>query len=325
VSERTGRREPALEHLREDGKGELHLERLDLHALVGQACQGVQPRAQAAGLDLAFEPCRGSLWVDADPVRLREVIDHLLAHAIDLTARGGRIRVGLESEGDRALVRVSDTGIGADPKRPARVLDPRIDGREGAEAAGGLGLVRGLVSAHGGSVEVASAGLGSRSEFSVRLPRRDPPTTKTARPRAAPTTPKRRVLLIDDEPDLAEGLAEILRHDGHEVAVARDGLAALEIARRFRPDLVVCDLGLPGMDGYEVATRLRAAPETAASRIFALSGYGDPEALRRAREAGFDRHLTKPVGSRELREALAAEPAPPRGTSARTPDPLDGL
>jgi CheY-like chemotaxis protein len=136
---------------------------------------------------------------------------------------------------------------------------------------------------------------------------------------------RRRVLLIDDEPDLADGLAEILRLDGHEVEVARDGPGALELARRFRPELVVCDLGLPGMDGYEVAARLRAAPETAGCRLLALSGYGGDEALRRAREAGFDRHLTKPVGSRELRAFLVAESQPPRGASRPDPDPLDGL
>jgi CheY-like chemotaxis protein len=138
-------------------------------------------------------------------------------------------------------------------------------------------------------------------------------------------TSRRRVLLIDDEPDLAEGLAEILRHDGHEVAVASDGPSALELARRFRPEVVVCDLSLPGMDGYEVATRLRDAPETAACHLLALSGYGDQEVQRRAEEAGFDRHLTKPVGSRELREVLATEPMSPRGASRRNPDPLDGL
>jgi CheY-like chemotaxis protein len=141
----------------------------------------------------------------------------------------------------------------------------------------------------------------------------------------AAETPRRRVLLVDDEPDLAEALAEILRHDGHEVAVASDGPGALELARRFRPEVVVCDLSLPGMNGYEVAMRLRAAPETAACHLLALSGYGDQEVQRRAEEAGFDRHLTKPVGSRELREVLATEPTLPRGTSRRDPDRLDGL
>ena len=151
------------------------------------------------------------------------------------------------------------------------------------------------------------------------------PMEKRERTLLATTTRRRRVLLIDDEPDLAEGLAEILRLDGHEVEVARDGPSALELARRLRPELVVCDLGLPGMDGYEVAARLRASPETAACHLLALSGYGDHDALRRTQEAGFDRHLTKPVGSRELREILAAESEPPRGASRPDPDPLDGL
>jgi signal transduction histidine kinase/CheY-like chemotaxis protein len=313
----------------ECGKLELHLERLDLLALVDHACQCVQPRAQAAGLDLAFEPGSGILWVDADPVRLRQVIDNLLANAIEFTGRGDEIRVRLQPEGDQALLRVSDSGRGVDPRQRADIFDPFVQGREGTEAAAGLGiglaLVRSLVSAHGGSMEVASGGPGTGSEFSVRLPLRSPPTEKRGRSPLAPATRRRRVLLVDDEPDLAEGLAEILRLDGHEVEVALDGPAALELARRFRPELVVCDLGLPGMDGYEVAARLRSSPETAACRLLALSGYGDHEALRRAREAGFDLHLTKPVGSRELREVLASESEPPRGASRPDPDPLDGL
>jgi CheY-like chemotaxis protein len=208
---------------------------------------------------------------------------------------------------------VRDTGVGIEPAVLARVFDkPGQAERSAGHGRGGLGLglglVRGLVQLHGGDVEVASAGHGRGTTVTVRLPLAEPPAAPPE-PSAGPPTPDRtyRMLLVEDEADTAESMQLLLELFGHQVRVAATGPAAVEAARQTVPEVVLCDIGLPGdMDGYAVAQALRREPLPAATRLIALTGYGQDEDLRRALEAGFDAHLTKPVRYGDLQQLLAS-------------------
>ena len=251
--------------------------------------------------------------VSADPVRLEQILGNLLANAMKATAPGGTIRVIVVAENGEAVLRVQDDGAGIAPELLPRVFDLFTQGKRRLERSqGGLGigltLVRTLAEMHGGSVEARSAGVGEGSEFVVRLPLvEDPADMRRSGP--APAVRKaHRILIIEDNPDARDALQTALEMEGHEVGAAGDGEEGLAIAERSRPDIVLVDIGLPGIDGYEVARRLRAR-ESALSvrwRLIALTGHGQPEDLRRAREAGFDSHLVKPVLPQELGVAMAA-------------------
>jgi two-component system CheB/CheR fusion protein len=255
-------------------------------------------RRQELVLEIPEQP----LWVDADPTRLAQVVSNLLHNAANFTPRGGRITLTLSEEDGSVVIRVRDNGAGMDPEVLRTVFDlfvqgpPPVEGRPGGLGLG-LTLVRRLVEMQGGTVEGVSAGPGRGSEFTVRLPAAAPASGEAEAP---PRVPKssgsaRRVLVVDDNLDAREALRFLLEDEGHAVATAADGPQALEQARSFLPEIVLLDIGLPGMDGYEVARRLRSVPGCADAVIVAVSGYGQAEDRARSSAAGFDEHLLKPV------------------------------
>jgi CheY-like chemotaxis protein len=253
------------------------------------------------------------VWVDGDPVRLAQVLDNLLANAAKFTDRGGRVVVRLAAEGGprRAVVAVCDDGIGIEADMLARVFDPFAQADRSLDRSrGGLGLglalVKGLVELHGGGVAAASDGPGRGTEVTLWLPLAAGGTTATAGLPPACRGPGQRVLIVEDNADAAESLRLLLEAHGHRVAVAATGPAGVEAALRAAPEVVLCDLGLPGMSGFEVARTLRADPATAAALLVAVSGYGHEDDRQRSREAGFERHLVKPVDPTDILRLLAS-------------------
>jgi CheY-like chemotaxis protein len=303
------------------GKIELRKERMNLATAVDHALETSQPlleaQAQAVQVSMPSEP----LVVEADPVRLTQVIANLLNNAAKYMDRGGRIGVAAERRGDEAMLSRRDEGIRIPAENLSRVFDlfGQIDRSVNRAQSGlgiGLALVRRLVEMHGGRVEVRSEGLGKGSEFIVHLPLAAP-LPKAIPPReAAPAGDRspRRVLVVDDNRDAADTLAMLVTGLGSAVRVAYEGAAALEIVPVFDPDIVLLDLGMPGMDGYEVARRIRQSPTGANIVLVAVTGWGEEKDQHRTREAGFDLHLVKPVRLDALRALLA---------SLRSPDVLD--
>ena len=248
-----------------------------------------------------------------DATRLSQIIGNLLHNASKFTDPGGQVGVELRASGNSAVLAVRDSGIGMEPEMLSRVFDAftQVDGSLDRARGGlglGLALVRGLIELHDGEVRAESAGLGLGTRMVIRLPLigaeavpADPPATAIASPLA------NRVLVIEDNADAAESMRILLAMTGHEVQIAHAGLAGLEAARWFHPQIVVCDIGLPGgMDGYDVARAMRRDRTLASIRLIALSGYGQEEDRRRSRQAGFDDHLIKPVEFAELRRLLAS-------------------
>jgi signal transduction histidine kinase len=305
------------------GKINLQKERVDLAAVVGRAVEGSRPLLAARRHAFAVCPAGEPLPVDADPVRLAQVFLNLLNNAAKYTPEGGGVTLTVEKVPpaaaggpERALVRVRDTGVGISKEMLASVFElftqaaSTLDRSEGGLGIG-LTLVRRLVEMHGGSVRAFSEGPGRGSEFAVWLPLAPGPLTghEPGEPRPPPPAPPRRVLIVDDLPDSAESLAKLMRLLGHDVRTASDGPSCFRAAEEFRPELVVLDIGLPGMSGYEVARALRARPDLGPPVLVALTGYGGEEDRQRSREAGFTRHLVKPVDLDELRHLLATLPA----------------
>jgi len=299
------------------GKMELRREPLVLQEVAARAVEDHAAAAEAAGLtlssDLALEPLR----IDGDPTRLAQVIGNLLGNAIKFTPAGGQVWLEVAREAHEAVVRVTDTGVGIGPEIAGQLFEPFAQADHTLERSrGGLGLglalVKLLAEMHGGQVAMQSQGEGSGAEFIVRLPLLAAATTAPARKAAArKAVIPRRVLLVEDNPDGAEALEHAIRLMGHEVAVAHDGLTALELARSFRPDTFICDIGLPGIDGYELARRVASDERLAGARLVALTGYALPQDRERVRAAGFIAHLAKPPRLDELEALLAEPPSPP--------------
>jgi CheY-like chemotaxis protein len=256
------------------------------------------------------------LWVEADPVRLAQVFANLLNNAAKYTDAGGRIWLTARIDGGSVLVTVRDTGVGIPAELLPRVFDmfTQDDGHDSHRVQGGLGvgltLARTLVEMHGGSITAESSGPGQGSEFTVRLPLTEPPSLPLAAPSEAAVSSagaeRRRVLVVDDNRDAADSLGLLLRLLGVEVHVAHDGPSALQAVPLFQPSLIFLDLGMPGMDGYEVARRLRRQPGLDDIVLVALTGWGQEEDRRRSRAAGFDHHLIKPAEIGELKALLAS-------------------
>jgi len=268
-------------------------------------------------LDLPREP----LWVYADPARLEQVFTNLLINAAKYTDPGGKITVAARKEGRHVVTRFTDTGIGIDPLMAASIFDLFVQGeRRMDQSAGGAGigltLVRRLVELHEGTVEMMSAGRGKGSEFVVNLPGAEPPPAEyVVKPEGQLVAPPTlRVLVVDDNVDAANSLAMALRMTGQRVRVAYDGETALSLAAEDPPEAVLLDLGMPGMDGYQVARRLRGEPGTRSSLIIALTGWGQDADRRKSHEAGFDHHLVKPVDPTVIGRVLAGYRAPFIGT-----------
>ncbi|WPB57847.1 ATP-binding protein [Xylophilus sp. GOD-11R] len=260
----------------------------------------IAARKHRLEVDLAAE----AMLIDADPLRLAQALSNLLTNAAKYTDPGGTIRLAARHDGDVLELRVSDTGIGIAPASLDRIfamfsqVEPALERSEGGLGIG-LALVKGIVELHGGTVQASSAGLGRGSEFVLRIPglhAGTPPVAQEAPSAAAGHAPLR-VALADDNVDGAETLQALLELDGYEVRIAHDGLAALELVLEYRPDVVFLDIGMPGLNGYEVAQQLRGEqmPGETPPVLVALTGWGGADDKRRALNAGFDRHLTKPV------------------------------
>ena len=296
------------------GKVVLQRACVDLRAIAELAIEASQPFIAAGQHDFRADLPDGPVWVDGDASRLSQVIINLLNNAAKYTAEGGQVRLSLSSDHAGALVSVQDNGVGIPPEMLDEVFDMftqvnrTLDRSQGGLGIG-LSLVRRLTEMHGGEVTADSKGLGHGSTFTVRLPLMDAAQSPAAGDEAAqcepPQRPRLRILVVDDIADVADVLKMLLDLEGFETLVAYSGQAALESAREFRPDVVICDIGLPEMDGHEIARRLRADPKVASAKLIALTGWGAEGELRRTRESGFDFHLVKPVDSNALLDLLS--------------------
>ena len=333
ATEVTGRQISHLTRLVEDlldvarinqGKISLQTETLDLRAVLTHGLETVRPFIEARRHHLARSIPDAPVWVRGDFARLSQIVANLLNNAAKYTEEGGEIELSLSVRPEgRALITVRDNGIGIEESLLPNVFELFEQGKRSLDRSqGGLGvgltLVRRLVDLHNGLVEASSDGPGRGSEFRVRLPCLSEALDPEAPDRAEPARPPVggcRVLVVDDNHDAAEAAAVFLALAGHEVKAVGDGAEALASAPVFAPDVVVLDIGLPKMDGYEVARRLRQLPSTRSSLLIALTGYGQASDRDRAREAGFDHHLTKPAEPEHLlrliedRHAPQAEPA----------------
>jgi CheY-like chemotaxis protein/anti-sigma regulatory factor (Ser/Thr protein kinase) len=253
----------------------------------------------------SFEPA----WVDGDFTRLVQCVSNVLTNAAKYTEPGGEIRIQTRLEGPLACLEIVDNGVGISPQLLPRVFDLFVQSDRAIDRSqGGLGIglsvVKRLVQMHGGEVTARSDGEGHGATFAIRLPRIERP--EASAPNASDTdVPYQRVLIVDDNADAANSLAQLLTLQGQATEVAYSGRQALERLKAFRPEFVLLDLGLPEMDGYEVARRIRAMPEFEGIRLVALSGYGQPEDRHRTQAAGFDGHLVKPVDIAVLAKTLA--------------------
>ena len=293
------------------GKIELRRAIVDLREVVRRACDDHRMTFERSSLELRCEDSAGPVWVNADAPRLSQVLDNLLNNAAKFTPAGGSVTLGVRVTGSESGVYVRDTGLGMDPAQIERMFNPFAQAESTlARTRGGLGLgltlARGIVQLHGGNLVGRSEGAHRGSEFVVTLPIVAAPAVVQRKSPPLPQAASLRVLVIEDNSDARESLAEVLRLAGHEVHLARDGGAGITLARALRPQVVICDLGLPDIPGYEVAQALRADEQLRSTRLVALSGYAQPGDRTRSREAGFDAHLAKPVAPDTLYEALAA-------------------
>jgi len=295
------------------GKVDLRREPIELSAVVTRAVETSQPLIDSEGHELSVSVPNERMTVSGDLVRLAQVLGNLLNNAARYTERGGKIFLEAERINDRAVLRVRDTGIGIAPDVLPRIWDlfVQADRREKGSQGGmgiGLALVRGLVGLHGGTVEAQSEGLGKGSEFVVALPllATEPRSDRSREEVAVPNVAPCRVLVVDDNVDAARSLAMLLRLGGHEVRVANDGPSALRFAEDEAPDLAFFDIGMPGMDGYELARQFRSHPQLRSVVLVALTGWGQAEDRRRTKEVGFDAHEVKPVSLEALTALLTA-------------------
>lgn len=288
----------------------LRREPTELRSAVERAVEISSPLLEARRHRLELDVPVG-IWADVDRVRFAQVVSNLLTNAAKFTPPGGNVRVRARREGGEVWLEVEDDGIGVEPGELETLFAPFVQlARRDAGTQGGLGLglslVRDIVQLHGGTVVAASEGAGRGSRFTLRLPAGTPQVEPIAPAVLARegTTQKRRVLVVDDNEDSAEMLGVLIGELGHVVRVAHDGPGALAAAAEFEPDIAVLDIGLPVMDGYELATRLREQRGEHRIRFVALSGYGQEKDKAQSRAAGFVRHLTKPIDAKELESVL---------------------
>lgn len=295
------------------GKLELRTERVAVDAVLKTAVDTAKPNIDAKGHVLTVRYPGEPLFVQGDPVRLAQVVSNLLNNAAKFTPPKGRIELTARAEQGQALISVADTGIGIAPEDLHQVFDMfvQLDTSHVGPAGGlglGLTLARAIIERHGGSIEARSPGLGKGSQFIVRLPVAPAPPAKVTAAAAPPPAPvRRRVLVVDDNVDAAQTLAQYLRMDGHRVESALDGEAALRIAEVLHPDVAFIDLNMPRMDGIEVAKRLRITSWGRNARLIALTGMGQAADVARTREAGFDEHITKPADLKRVSRIAAGQ------------------
>jgi PAS domain S-box-containing protein len=329
------------------GKIRLDRQRLDLREVVHRTAEDLWTSFEAGGVALSLELAPTPVWVEADPTRVAQVVTNLLQNSLKF-APGGAVSVAVEASNERACLRVRDNGVGMRPEELPQMFEPFAQVEQQlARSLGGLGLglalVKGLVELHGGEVEASSPGPGQGSEFVVALPLASAGEDAATSASAEQREPALRILIIEDNRDAGQTLADLLRVRGHDVRLASDGRTGLRIVASFAPAVVICDIGLPDLTGYEVAAGIRAQPHAAAipslgpipdpSRdpstpprpplLIALSGYAQPEDRARAAAAGFDAHLPKPAPLEQLYALLAsaAEPSPPEPKPEPEPEP----
>lgn len=310
------------------GKVDLCKQRVDLVSEIRNALETCRATEEAAGHDFSLGLPDAPLFVEADPIRLQQILENLLTNAVKYTAADGRIGVTLARDGRDAVIRVWDTGVGIAPEMLPRIWDlfTQVDTAPERVRQGlgiGLSLAQSMVRLHGGSIEARSEGLGRGSVFTVRLPCAsdaevpapvpegdvDGDANLDTRPRAS-----RRVLVVDDNADAAESLGMVLNLLGHQARLACNGTEALRIAADFRPEIIFLDIGLPGMNGYEIAGHIRTELGMTTARLIALSGFGTEEDRRRSMESGFDAHIVKPLDPGKLSELL--DEAPPAAAAS---------
>jgi PAS domain S-box-containing protein len=300
----------------------LKREHLELNQLVGQTVADNR-HLELSGVTLEARLAGTPLFVNADGARIAQVVTNLLSNAVKFTPSGGKTVVWVADDrpNGRAVIRVADNGAGIEPALLERLFQPfsQADRTRDLSRGGlglGLALVKGLVELHGGEVSAKSEGRGKGTEITVRLPLAgtDGDLASPA-PREEITLGSRRVLIIEDEQDVADGLRQLLALDRHEVLVARSGAEGIAAALAFRPHVVFCDIGLPGMNGYEVAGRLRATEELRTTLLVALTGYAQGENIEQAHAAGFHEHVAKPPGADRIKRILASVWQPTNTTS----------
>jgi signal transduction histidine kinase len=298
-------------------KIELRREHVDGRTILQRAVTTTEPLIHSRKHSLIVEPPAEPLPIFVDPTRAEQILVNLLSNAAKYTPEGGQITVRALAADGSAVFKVKDTGLGIPHAMLHRVfelftqLNPSLDRSQGGLGIG-LTVVRKLAELHGGSVSATSEGPGRGSEFTVRLPLVEAPTPAATRERKPGSAmPPQKILVVDDNHDTARSLALLLRSNGHTVEVAHDGYAALETARSFEPDVILLDLGLPGIDGFKVAQQLRSEDRFQNTRLIALSGYGQAQDRQRSKEVGFDQHLVKPVDFANLTAAIAGLPAAP--------------
>jgi signal transduction histidine kinase/ActR/RegA family two-component response regulator len=306
------------------GKISLQREVLDLNELARHAVDDHRVAFVRGGIELVFMAAPAPVCVNGDRARLTQVVGNLLHNAAKFTPRGGTTTMSIDSNSTRsdAVVCVKDTGRGIAPEvvprlfEPFTQVDPALDRQRGGLGLG-LAIAKGMVELHGGSIRVDSEGPGTGARFTIVLPQEtcELPPADREHPDTVAATAVRRVLVIEDNPDAANALCNVLELAGHRAQVAFNGPDGLRHARAFAPDVVFCDIGLPEMDGYQVARALRADPALHRVKLVAVSGYGAAEDLEKARAAGFDVHVTKPVSMTRIEQLLdeldAARPVPP--------------
>ncbi len=286
------------------GKPDLHRERVDLSTVIAEAVETAQPVIDAKGHKFTLSLPAKPVFLNADPSRLAQVFTNLLTNAAKYSEPGGLIALGVRQRTYEVMISVRDSGVGIAPEMLPKIFDLFVqEGRSSGQSQGGLGvglaLVKSLAEIHGGSVQARSDGPGRGSEFIVRLPvlaANDLPESKEMRKPTGASWPRHRILVVDDDEDSVNVLRKMLvRLYGQDVEIAHDGPSALAVAQTFRPEAVLMDISLPGMDGYEVARRLRQMPGLKAITILALTGWGGEQDRQRSQDAGFDYHLVKPV------------------------------
>lgn len=302
------------------GKVQLQLEVFELTSLVRDCVEDYQRAAEKAGTALVVETS-GFVHVEADRTRVSQVIGNLLDNALKFSGGAREVRVTLRENGNQVEVEVKDEGEGIELNMLGRLFQPfsQADNSLARRRSGlglGLSLSRALIELHHGSIEARSEGLGKGATFIVRLPLADRAAVQRPAPQlAAAALPKqkqkRRVLIIEDIPDAALSLREAMQLAGHEVRIAYDGVEGLELAREFRPEVLLCDLGLPTIDGYQVAGRFRSDEQLRSTFLIAVSGYAGPGDRQRALQAGFDRHVAKPADLELLQQVVAGLQADP--------------